>query len=517
MVTALALPGREVATAPAPAVSPEDASLAVVRTAVRDLLLATGAFEALDPERKRELAQAMVRVCQTAILLLREEIASDGLARNAQSTSAPPGTPQSTSPGALDGAAQGLAAGDPQPASTREGARREAAARRGPAAPLAMAQTAGQQFSGVATQRLAGTTRDILNAVSFPRFVTDLINGVFKALVDSNHQQMQAYVELVKNVAASTDGFADANMAPDRARQWLIDQFPGSFEMEGGPDDSEDDHDPTFRDDEPTESRLKLKDGGAMPSEAALRAGLGLGPEESIPSGDPETTLVPFARRALARQRQQMLATMVMLGMQRIVIESGRLNASMRFHIDTRSAAASDAGSRFDFSNRFEASGKFGFGPWGVEAKMTNTIGYVSTQRDQTTEEMNTDLDLNSSVELYFKTDYLPLELLAGKGQVDRIKVNTLNPDADAAAARQERTARGNAERADEAQRRSSLDLTPRPESAVRQSDAGASRPTNRSQAGSTQQDRQASKASRTTPNTTRETTPSAARATSIA
>jgi len=119
-------------------------------------------------------------------------------------------------------------------------------------------------------------------------------------------------------------------------------------------------------------------------------------------------------------------------GLQRLVVESGRLNASMRFHIDTRSAAASDAGSRFDFSNRFEASGKFGFGPWGVEAKMTNTIGYVSTQRDQTTEEMNTDLDLNSSVELYFKTDYLPLELMAGKGQVDRIKVNTLNPNADA-------------------------------------------------------------------------------------
>ena len=55
---------------------------------------------------------------------------------------------------------------------------------------------------------------------------------------------------------------------------------------------------------------------------------------------------------------------------------------------------------------------------------------------------MNTDLDLNSSVELYFKTDYLPLDRLAGKGQVDRIKVNTLNPEEDAARkAREARTA----------------------------------------------------------------------------
>src|SRR5262245_65910779 len=73
---------------------------------------------------------------------------------------------------------------------------------------------------------------------------------------------------------------------------------------------------------------------------------------------------------------------------------------------------------------------------------MKNTIGYVSTQKQQTTEEMNTDLDLNSSVELVFKTDYLPLDRMAGKGQVDRIKVNTINPDAEEKAASQERQAR---------------------------------------------------------------------------
>ena len=44
---------------------------------------------------------------------------------------------------------------------------------------------------------------------------------------------------------------------------------------------------------------------------------------------------------------------------------------------------------------------------------MTNTIGYVSTQKTQTSEEMNTDLDLTSSVELVFKSDYVPLDRLA--------------------------------------------------------------------------------------------------------
>jgi hypothetical protein len=381
---------------------PPPAPAPLVRDTVRHLLQSSAAFHALEPGKRRDIARALVSVCDTAVSLIAEE------AR----TSVP----------ALGGASR--------PRALATDSRRQ---------PLATAQDAGQQFSGVSASRVAGTTSAILNAVSFPRFVTELINGVFKALVDSNQQQMHSYVDLIKNVAATTEGFADANMAPGRARQWLVETFPGSFTVDGGPTD---DTDPRDAAEEAEESRLRVKDGGSMPTEAALRTALGITPGESMPTGDPETILVPFARRALARQRQQMLASMVMLGMQRIVVDSGRLNASMRFHIDTRSAAAAEDASRFDFENKVEGKGSFGVGPWGVEAKMTNTIGYVSTQKNQSREEMNTDLDLNSSVELYFKTDYVPLDRLAGQGQVDRIKVNTLNPDAEAKEARQARETR---------------------------------------------------------------------------
>jgi hypothetical protein len=129
----------------------------------------------------------------------------------------------------------------------------------------------------------------------------------------------------------------------------------------------------------------------------------------------------------------------------------------MRFHIDTRSAAADDRGSSFDVRNETEASGSFGYGPWGASAKVKNTIGYVSTQRTQTTEEMNTDLDLNSSVELVFKTDYLPLDRLAGQGQADRIRVQTLNPEAELKVAADERKARLAAQGKSEEARQSDL------------------------------------------------------------
>jgi hypothetical protein len=386
------------ALAPVPAVR-TPASLPLVRGVVRGMLLATPSFQELDPARKKQMAESMVRVCHAAVSLIQEEMESDREAR---------------------------------------GGRR-----------LSRAQSAGSDFSGVAAQKVAGTTRDILNAVSFPRFVTELINGVFKAMIDSSTQQMNSFVELLNHVSASLDGFADANVGAARARSWLVEKFPGNFQVPPP--------DPDADPEEKAEVTLELADGASMPSPEALRTELGLGPDETVPGGDPES-LVPFARRQLAKSRQQMLATMVMLGMQRIVVESGRITAAMRFHIDTHSAAQADQGSTLSEKNELTGEGKFGFGPWGASAKMTNTIGYVNTQRSQTTEEMNTDLDLNSSVEINFKSDYLPLNRMTSPGQADRIRSNSINPDEEAKASIAARSAREAGYMTNEANRGQSLD-----------------------------------------------------------
>jgi hypothetical protein len=395
--------------------------LTAVRKVVRTHLLSAPAYLALDRSGREQMARAMVRVCHAAAALAHEEAASDAAARANQSASLP------------------AAASTPRP--------------------LATAQAAGDSFSGVSAAKVAGTTQAILNAVSFPRFVTDLINGVFKSMLDSGIQQLNTYVELLNNVAASTEGFSDSNLGADRARGWLAERYPDSFDLQREPGDSEGDGQPG-----PAKTTLLLKPGASMPSPEALKTDLGLADSDPAPSGDPEATLVPLARRRLAKMRQEMLATMVMLGLQRIVIESGRISAAMRFHIDTRSAAQEDRGSTFDWKNQLNVAGSYGFGPWGVSASMSNTIGYVSTQRTQTTEEMNTDLDLNSSVEINFKSDYLPLNRLASADQVGRIRANTRNPDAEEAKAAEEARAKRAASAAagDEA-RRSSLDriLTP--------------------------------------------------------
>lgn len=294
--------------------------------------------------------------------------------------------------------------------------------------PVTRALSANDELGGRAVAGMAGTTRSMLNAISFPRFVNELISGVFKALVETNQQQLQQYVELVRGVSQSLDGFsALGGGSEDMARRWLAEQFPQSFAIEApDPDDRPRPGAVPDPDDEPEPLRLVTR--GPPPSAEALRATLSLEPGEPVPAGGgPE--LVAFVRRSLARNRQQMLATMVQMGMQRIVVDSGRISAGMRFHIDAASAAAEQRHSGFDTRTTIGASASGGFGLWSASASVNSTIGYVQTTDVQTREDVNASADVTSSVELHFRTDQVPLDRIASQQTVQRLQLNTLAPE----------------------------------------------------------------------------------------
>ena len=376
-----------------------------LRGAVREMLERAPAYAQLDPPARTALARGVLQVSTVAAALIAEE-------HDAQAQ--------------LDG--RGILA---------------------QSAPLARAQE--QPGFGAAADRIADTTRNVLSAVSFPRFVTDLVNGVFRAMLDSSSQQMQMYVNLVNSISTSLEGFERSQTSVSQVRQWVADKFPDQIEYDLAEVEPGETPDP----EDVQAVRLRLRPSASMPDADQIRGTLGLQPEDLVEASNPEQ-LVPLARRTMARQRQSMLATMVQMGMQRIVIDSGRINAAMRFHIDTRSALSEDRGSQFGMQNRVKAGGSFGAGPWSVNAEAENTISYVSTQRSQATEEINTDLELNSSVELNFRTDYLPLNRIAAQAQADRIRNASLNPAAEADPA-VERGTRQAAQRKDEQQRRSGL------------------------------------------------------------
>jgi hypothetical protein len=66
----------------------------------------------------------------------------------------------------------------------------------------------------------------LIEAVDFPRFVSELINGVFAAIVDVSIQQMEAYADLIAAVAASVDRFRAGHLSETELVAHLCEAYP---------------------------------------------------------------------------------------------------------------------------------------------------------------------------------------------------------------------------------------------------------------------------------------------------
>jgi hypothetical protein len=189
--------------------------------------------------------------------------------------------------------------------------------------PVPEGDTAGQRFGesgAVAAEAGADAYADLIQRVDFPTFVAGLIDGVFGAIVASSIKQMEAYAELVKNVAKSVEQYMKDNVTENNARDYLAERYPEAFELDL---DGE-------------KPRLKLRQGVDEANLPDVRGELGV--EEMSGSLDDETvetTLVPAARRRIAMDRQQLLATMVMMGVNRLVVTNGSIEASCLFELNT--------------------------------------------------------------------------------------------------------------------------------------------------------------------------------------
>jgi hypothetical protein len=284
-----------------------------------------------------------------------------------------------------------------------------------PSAP-ARAQAARADLQTAATGRVADITQSTLRAIAFPTFVADLLNGTFDAIIGATIKQMQAFMELVEQVSKTVDEFMRDNISDNQARDWLVQSMPGLMRVNTDAEDG-----PTV---EPTEAG----DEAGAEQLAPLQGMLGL--PDPVRSLDPETleeVLVPAARRKLAQSRLQMLSSMVMLGLQRIVIRHGRLRATMGFQIDASDRASAEEASSFDFSHQNSVSGMFY-----VAFSAQTSVAYVSSQQSDSDSAINVQADLTGEVDLTFETDYLPLNRLARAESVERIRGNTPNPEANA-------------------------------------------------------------------------------------
>jgi hypothetical protein len=384
------LPGPYATAPAAEGLQVTPAVLRLARAEVRALLESSPAFWELPPAQRRQLANDLVKVAAYTAALLQEEFAL-----TEQLDQVPMIVRETIAPMAQTAAA-------PQPLARAQA--------RGQQTPPPAGPTA-EEFSPRAAREAAKITRDTLKAVEFPTFVADLIRGTYNAIIDASIKQMEAYAELVANVAKTVGEFMADNITDNQARDYLAAQYPGHFRVDTSGDS-------------PT---LVVRDGAESNPAPSLKTDLALNDDVQLTNETAESTLVPAARRKIARGRQQLLASMVMMGVNRIVVTSGRIYAKMGFHIDAHDYGSASAASKFDETNVSTATGWFGFGGGAT----VNAVTYVTSTKKDSDDSINLNTDLTGEVELKFKTDYLPLERMATPQMIGAIQGNTPNPAAN--------------------------------------------------------------------------------------
>lgn len=278
---------------------------------------------------------------------------------------------------------------------------------------MAHSQAAGDDFRPAAANQIGRVTEETLRAIAFPTFVADLIKSTFQAIVNSTIQQMEAFTDMLENVSKTVDEFMVDNISDTQARGWLAQRYPTLLRV------SQDGSD------QPGIEVRPEADEQPLPNFQRE-----LNTPDQVDTLDDEvvdTVLVPAARRRLAQTRLQMLSTMVMMGLQRIVVRHGRIRATMGFHIDTSDRARQEEASLLDTSVSASASAWY----MGFSASVSASVTYVRSTKAESDATLNVNADLTGEVDLTFETDYLPLNRVSSAAQIERIRGNTGNPEAN--------------------------------------------------------------------------------------
>jgi hypothetical protein len=243
-----------------------------------------------------------------------------------------------------------------------------------------------------ATETIGRRAGSLSDELDFPEFVASLIHGTWDAMVDSSIRQMDAFADLVAAISKPVEQFRDENITINQARDWLAGQHPGDLALanEGGGLS--------------LVPRGGTDEFGAGPV-ADWLADYGL---EGQPLSQEliEEQLIPQARDRMARDRMQTLATLVMLGMQRIKVDDGSITARLRF----RAAAADRAA--VDYAVSDDPGSGSASGSWSTRGSTTyaapvtkvSTVG-VNAQTDSTL-----NAELFGEVKINFSSETLPLE-----------------------------------------------------------------------------------------------------------
>ena len=240
-----------------------------------------------------------------------------------------------------------------------------------------------------ATETIARRAGALSDEIDFPDFVAGLVHGTFDAIVDASIRQMESFAGLVSAIAKTVGEFTDENVTSNQARDWLVHQYPQDLYLD-------------LSDTPKVLPKPAQGEDADQPRSPSWLADFHVEGEELTPELI-EETLIPAARKQVGHARQQTLATMVLLGMNRVVVKDGSISARLRFR-----AAAADK-SKVDYAVSDDPGSGSSWGTRGdpnyqLPSTKVSTVG-VNVQADS---QLNA--ELFGEVKINFASETLPLD-----------------------------------------------------------------------------------------------------------
>jgi hypothetical protein len=278
----------------------------------------------------------------------------------------------------------------------------------------------GKGFVGGAAREGGQVMKQWQKDVDFVGFVTGLIHGVFESIVSSSIRQMEAFGNLLEAVVKSVNEFANEDIGGEKARDYLAGKYPEALK-----------HDRSDG-----IGKLVLKDDvddAKMPDFKSL---LGLTDNLDVSDEDQEKQIVEATQLKMARLRQQQLSTMVLMGINRIVVTEGEIKATVTFDVKSKDTAAStdvasmdDTQTHRDSSYEYQSKRDSSF--WGTSSSRSGSGSEqlntrVSTahadSKDTSESKLETAAKLTGFVSVKFKSETFPLERMASQTELDTVQ-----------------------------------------------------------------------------------------------
>lgn len=247
-----------------------------------------------------------------------------------------------------------------------------------------------------AVSELPSATGSMMEELGFADFVASLVHGTFDAIVDSSIRQMEAFASLVSSLSRTVEDFSSENVTNNQVRDWLVERHPGDLELVL----------PTAEGEQP---RVLPRGAGEWGVSPDWLADYDLAGEE-LTEQLIDTQVIPQARLRIGEDRMRTLASMTLMGMNRVRVERGEINAKVRIR-----AKASDS-ARVGFAQDQDAgggsagwSGRAGFSAPAAQAMVSTS---VNAQSDGAIA-----AELQGEVRIVFASDTVPLESFVNDAQ----------------------------------------------------------------------------------------------------